>query len=123
MAINVLVYLTDSLTDYEKTVTRCVYTVFFCHFVFITSNFSAYNVHYCYRKNSEVTFTKHIENLCGKTNKKLHALARIANFMNFEKRCLVIKTFVFFPNLIIAFLYGRVTARRFYLTGDMTNLY
>ena len=47
--------------------------------------------------DSEVTFAKHIENLCRKTNQKLHALARVANFMTLEKRRLVMKTFVFFP--------------------------
>ena len=45
--------------------------------------------------DSEVTFAKHIENLCRKTNQKLHALARVDNFMTLEKRCLVMKTFVF----------------------------
>ena len=45
--------------------------------------------------NSEVTFAKHIENLCRKINQKLHALARVANFMTLEKRRLVMKTFVF----------------------------
>ena len=42
--------------------------------------------------NSEATFAKHIENLCRKTNQKLHALASEANFMTLEKR---LKTFVF----------------------------
>ena len=60
--------------------------------------------------DSEVTFAKHIENLCRKTNQNLHALARAANFMTLEKCRLVMKTFVFFPNLIIALLYGCVTA-------------
>ena len=45
--------------------------------------------------DSEATFAKHIENLCRKTNQKLHALARVANFMTLEKRRLVMKTFVF----------------------------
>ena len=45
--------------------------------------------------DSEVTFVKHIENLCRKTNQKLHALARVASFMTLEKRRLVMKTFVF----------------------------
>ena len=45
--------------------------------------------------DSEVTFVKHIESLCWKTNRKLHALARVPNFMTLEKRCLVMKTFVF----------------------------
>ena len=39
--------------------------------------------------DSEVTFAKHIENLCRKTNQKLHALARVANFLTLEKRRLV----------------------------------
>ena len=47
--------------------------------------------------DSEVIFAKHIENICRKTNQKLHALARVANFMTLEKRRLVMKTFVFFP--------------------------
>ena len=37
--------------------------------------------------DNEVTFAKHIENLCWKTNQKLHALARVAN--------VVMKTCVF----------------------------
>ena len=45
--------------------------------------------------DSEVTFAKHIENLCRKTNQKLHALARVANFMTLGKRHLVIKTLFF----------------------------
>ena len=45
--------------------------------------------------DSEATFSKHIENLCRKTNKKVHALVRVANFMTLEKHRLVMKTFVF----------------------------
>ena len=33
---------------------------------------------------SEVTFAKHIENLCRKINLKFHALARVANFMTLQ---------------------------------------
>ena len=44
---------------------------------------------------SEVIFTKHIENLCRKTNQKLHALVRVTNFMTLEKCRLVMKIFVF----------------------------
>ena len=61
--------------------------------------------------DKDVTFAKHSENLCRKTNQKLHALARVANLMNIEKRRLVMKTFVF-ANLIIALLYGCVTAEK-----------
>ena len=45
--------------------------------------------------DSEVTFAKHTGNLCQKTKQKLHALARVANFMTLEKRRLVMKKFVF----------------------------
>ena len=45
--------------------------------------------------DSEVTFRKHIENLCRKTNQKPHALARVGNFMTLENRRLVMKIFVF----------------------------
>ena len=45
--------------------------------------------------DSEITFSKHIENICWKTNQKLHALARVANFMTLEKRHLAMKTFLF----------------------------
>ena len=45
--------------------------------------------------DSKVTFAKDIENLCQKTNEKVHALTRLANFIILEKRRLVMKTFVF----------------------------
>ena len=45
--------------------------------------------------DSEATFAKHIENLCRKTYKKLHALVRVVNFMTLEKHRLVMKTFAF----------------------------
>ena len=45
--------------------------------------------------DSKVTFAKYTENLCRKTNQKLHALTRVANFMTLEKRRLLMKTFVF----------------------------
>ena len=54
--------------------------------------------------DSEVTFAKHIENLCRKTNQKLHASARVANIMTLERRHLVMKTF--FSSLITVLLYG-----------------
>ena len=41
----------------------------------------------------EATFAKHIENLCRKTNEKLHVLVRVANFMALEKCHSVMKTF------------------------------
>ena len=45
--------------------------------------------------DNEVTFAKHTENLCRKTNRNLHALARVANLMTLEKRRKVTKKFVF----------------------------
>ena len=42
--------------------------------------------------DSEVTFA--FENLCRKTNQKLHALARVANFVTLEKRRLVMKNYL-----------------------------
>ena len=59
--------------------------------------------------DSEVTFAKHIENLCRKTNQKLYTLARVANFMTLEKCRFLMKTFIFFQYIIIAPLYGCVT--------------
>ena len=45
--------------------------------------------------DSVATFAKHIENLCRKTNQKLHILMRVASFMTLKKRRLVMKTLVF----------------------------
>ena len=44
---------------------------------------------------SEVTFANHDENLCRKTIRKLHLLARVAILMTSKKRRLVMKIFVF----------------------------
>lgn len=35
--------------------------------------------------DSEVTFANYIENFCRKTSQKLHALARVTNFMTLKK--------------------------------------
>ena len=66
--------------------------------------------------DSEISFVKHIENLCWKTNQKLYILARVAKFMTLEKCHLVTKTLVF-PNLIFVLLHGSVT-----LENLITNL-
>ena len=58
--------------------------------------------------DSEVTFSKHIGNICWKTNIKFHASVGVANIMNLEMRRLVMKTFLL--NLIILLLYGCQTA-------------
>ena len=52
-----------------------------------------------------VTFVNHVENLYQKANQKLHALARVVNFMTEEKHRSVMKAFSFIPNAIIAHLY------------------
>ena len=60
--------------------------------------------------DSEVTFSKHIENLRLKTNQKLRALARVANFMILKKAPLSYENICcFFFNLIIVLLHGCVT--------------
>ena len=44
--------------------------------------------------DNEVTFAKHIQNLCcWETNQKLHALARASNFLTLEKHQLVFSQF------------------------------
>ena len=36
--------------------------------------------------DSQLSFEKHINNICGKAKAKLSALSRVAHFMNFNKR-------------------------------------
>ena len=43
--------------------------------------------------DSRLTFEKHIQQICGEANSKLKALARIAPFMNIEKRKIVMNGF------------------------------
>ena len=43
---------------------------------------------------SSLSFKGHITNFCKKTNQKLHALARIVNYMDFPKRKVLMKTFI-----------------------------
>ena len=42
----------------------------------------------------KLTFNEHVENLCIKANKKLHALARICNYMSKDKLRIIMKAFV-----------------------------
>ena len=44
--------------------------------------------------DSNLSFNKHVNNLCKKASAKLNALARIAGYMDFPKRRLIIKAFV-----------------------------
>ena len=44
--------------------------------------------------DSSLSFNKHINNFCKKASAKLNALARIAGFMDFPKRRLMMKAFI-----------------------------
>ena len=44
--------------------------------------------------DNELKFDIHINSLCKKANQKLHALARISNFMSLEKRKVIMKAFI-----------------------------
>ena len=44
--------------------------------------------------NTTLSFEHHIASLCKKARQKLHALARIAHYMDFEKRRSLMKAFV-----------------------------
>ena len=44
--------------------------------------------------NSNHTFENHIDNICKKASQKLNALARVAPYMNTQKRRIIMKSFV-----------------------------
>ena len=44
--------------------------------------------------DNEVKFKEHVTSLCKKVSQKLHALARIANYMNTDKLRLILKAFI-----------------------------
>ena len=44
--------------------------------------------------DNAVNFKEHVTNICNKVSQKLHALARIANFMSQEKLRLIMKAFI-----------------------------
>ena len=46
--------------------------------------------------NNDLNFDYHVNQLCKKANKKLHALARIAKYMDINKRRMLMKAFVSF---------------------------
>ena len=41
-----------------------------------------------------LTFENHINNICKRANQKLNALARVAPYMNMQKRIIIMKPFV-----------------------------
>ena len=46
------------------------------------------------RIGSNLTFENHINNICKRGNQKLNALARVASYMNMQKRRIIMKSFV-----------------------------
>ena len=44
--------------------------------------------------DSNLTFENHINNICKKASQKLNALARVAPYMNIQKRRIIMKSFV-----------------------------
>ena len=44
--------------------------------------------------DSNLTFENHINNICKKASQKLNALARVAPYMNMQKRRIIMKSFV-----------------------------
>ena len=50
----------------------------------------------CIHLNNDLNFDYHVNQLCKKASKKLHALARIAKYMDINKRRMLMKAFVSF---------------------------
>ena len=44
--------------------------------------------------DSNLSFEKHLTNLCRKSNQKLHALSRIAKYMDLDKRRIIMRAFI-----------------------------
>ena len=44
--------------------------------------------------NSKLNFDEHVNNICKKTNQKLNALSRIAYYMSFDQRKLILNAFI-----------------------------
>ena len=44
--------------------------------------------------DSKLSFDDHITILCRKTSQKLHALSRVASYMSFDKKRILLKTFI-----------------------------
>ena len=48
----------------------------------------------CVILDSNLSFEEHVENLCKKSKSKENVLPRLASYMNFEQRKLIIKSFI-----------------------------
>lgn len=44
--------------------------------------------------DSDLTFDRHISSICNRVGKKINAISRLVNFMLFDKRRMVMKTFI-----------------------------
>ena len=44
--------------------------------------------------NNNLKFDKHVSNICSKANRKLSTLARVAKFLPFKKRRILLKAFI-----------------------------
>ena len=44
--------------------------------------------------DNKMTFNPHVTNLCSKASQKLHALARVGNYMDLKQRKLIVNTFI-----------------------------
>ena len=44
--------------------------------------------------DSKLTFNEHVSDLCCKASQKLHALARVRNFMSLKQRKIIMRTFI-----------------------------
>ena len=44
--------------------------------------------------DSDLTFKEHVTSICSKANRKLHALTRVSKYMNLQKRCILMKSFI-----------------------------
>ena len=44
--------------------------------------------------DNKLTFDEHVNSLCDKASQKLHALSRVANFMNIKQRQIIMKSFI-----------------------------
>ena len=65
--------------------------------------------------DSQITFEKHITDICRKASRKTYALARITPYMDLSKRCMVMNAFFnsqFNYCPLISMCYNRTTNRK-----------
>ena len=88
-----------------------------CHLLVSTNNIRVENFdiknNHCEKLlgvifDHKLTFKSHTADLCKKSSKNVHALARLIPCMNMSKRCIIMNTFLN-PNSVTALLYGCVT--------------